>query len=291
MDTCKQCLTQGWIFKAVVGGFLIVSLDLSLLNAQATHKAPTLKTTTALAYNVAAIHSSKDDAANWSINEVGDTLSVHNASIREMIAEAYSIREDLVVGLPSWANTNHYDIQGKILGADPDTLKTVTDIQHRAMLQALLADRFQLTVHPKTMERPVYELRVEPNGVKLRPVATMSLNAGTDKSTFHGAAPGSLNTHFSGTEAELIGHAVSMEKVAFVLSMPVNRSVVDRTGLSGVYDIDLTWNPHDDSTNVGTEDKPGLFTALNEQLGLKLVAARGPVQTIAVDDVHLPTEN
>lgn len=284
-------MVQGWIPLSITIAFVITLLNASILSAQAVQQTSSEGPSTGLAYNVAAIHLSKGTDGHSSINEDGDTLSVHNASLLEIIAEAYSMREDLILGLPSWAVSNRYDIQGKILDADAETLKRVTDTQHRSMLQALLAARFQLKVHTESKIQPVYDLTIGTKGTKLRPVTTPDHGTAVGSDTFHGLAPGSLTSHFSGAEAELLGHAVTMEQFAFVLSYPVERSVIDKTRLPGIFDIDVTWNTNEGPAGNAIDAVPNLITAIQEQLGLKLVPAKGPVPDLVVDIVRAPTEN
>ena len=291
MKVLRPRLHQGWIPRSITIACFTTLLSALMLRAEVVQQAPLEGSSTGLAYDVAAIHLSRGMDHNSSINENGDALSVHNASLREMIAEAYSIREDLILGLPSWAVSEHYDIQGKITDADAETLKKLTDAQHRVMLQALLAARFQLKVHKRFTVQPVYDLTVGSKGSKLRPVATSKPATAAGSDTFHGLAPGSLTIHSSGAEAELIGHAVTVEQLAFVLSYQVERSVIDKTRLPGAFNVDLTWKTSDDKAGFPAEPIPHLITAIQEQLGLKLVSAKGPVQEIVVDTVHAPTKN
>ena len=267
----------------------------SLLSGMAFSQAPSGGTSEAagppLSYAVAAIHASRPDEKTSGINEDGDMLIVNNASLRDMLAEAYGIRPDLIKNLPGWAITDHYDIRAKIDGADPDAIGKLTDAQHRSMLQALLVSRFGLKAHSETSVEQVYNLIPAKTGVKLRAAGGGGSNAEALNAKFSGVPENTLTTHFSGNTAELIGRSVTLEQVAFVLSFQLNRSVVDKTTLKGVYDIDLTWVPEANLANQEDTSGAQLFTALQEQLGLKLGAGRGPVKKIVVDDVTRPSGN
>jgi uncharacterized protein (TIGR03435 family) len=144
--------------------------------------------------------------------------------------------------------------------------------QTQAMLQVALADRFKLRVHNEARDGPIYELVIAKGGFKLK------------------EAPASKHSRgYSWGRDHVEVRTGPIGSLVFVLSDLLSRNVVDKTGLSGNYDIDLNWTPDDQQ---GTPDAgPTLFTALEEQLGLKLVPAKGPVDTFVVDHVERPTEN
>jgi uncharacterized protein (TIGR03435 family) len=140
------------------------------------------------------------------------------------------------------------------------------------MLQSLLADRFKLRLHYETREQPIYELVVAKGGLKLKPLPPDQRPGGG---------------RFVRGEIALNGRSVAT--LAHFLTQFAGRSVVDKTSLAGNYDIDLKWTPDDQQ---GTPDAgPTLFTALQEQLGLKLISAKGPVQVLVVDHAERPSEN
>jgi uncharacterized protein (TIGR03435 family) len=142
------------------------------------------------------------------------------------------------------------------------------------MLQSLLADRFQLRVHYESRIQPIYELVLAKGGFKLKPLPADHERGG-----------------MSGRPGEMILHGMSIADLARSLSMSneAGRAVVDKTGLTGNYEIDLKWTPDDQQ---GTPDAGStLFTALEEQLGLKLEPAKGPVDTLVIDHVEKPSEN
>jgi uncharacterized protein (TIGR03435 family) len=140
------------------------------------------------------------------------------------------------------------------------------------MLQAVLGDRFKLRVHNETREGPIYNLAVAKNGFKLKEAPASKLPAGSTCARDH---------------IQLRNSPIG--SLAFCLSAPLGRKVVDTTRLIGNYAFTLTWTPYDQQTTP--DAGPTLFTALEEQLGLKLVPAKGPVEVFIVDHVERPTEN
>jgi uncharacterized protein (TIGR03435 family) len=149
------------------------------------------------------------------------------------------------------------------------------------MLQAVLAERFQMKVHQEDREAPIYALIVAKNGSKLKEAT----EAGAD----------SLNVE----RGQIIGHSLSLQELAKGLTGGnTGRVVVDRTGLTGKYDFTLTWTPDQGAAPPGpdggaTENVPGpsIFTAIQEQLGLKLEPAKGPVKTLVIDHIERPSAN
>ncbi len=194
-------------------------------------------------------------------------------TLRDLIAGAYDIRYDQISGGPSWADSDHYDIDAKAAEGEGGPL---TEAQARQMMQSLLADRFQLRVHRETQEAPVYELVVGKNGPKMKPVAA--------------DAPG--NSHVMGNDKGLHmerSHGV-MQELADQLSLTAGRPVLDRTGLTGAYAYKLDWYPANRIPPPDL-DTPSMFTALQEQLGLRLESAKGPVEKLVIDHAERPSEN
>ncbi len=194
-----------------------------------------------------------------------------------LLFNAYPVKPNVTIpGLPGWGNSALFDVDAK---ADDDTLAAATSLprdqqwnQTQLMLQALLADRFKLKVHMEKREGPIYELAIAKTGIKLKV-----------------APEGGHSRGYSWSHEHIEVRTGPIASLAFTLSDILGRTVVDKTGLTGNYDIDLKWTPDDQE---GAPDAgPTLFTALVEQLGLKLVPARGPVDTFVIDHVERPSEN
>lgn len=199
-----------------------------------------------------------------------------NTTLDILVKDAYgSFSEDQVVGMPSWAKSDRYDIEVRVDADTANEWKTLSNKerfkQEQPMLQAMLADRCKLKVHLETKELPVYDLVIAKGGLKMKE-----------------AAPGEENTgRFS--EGELIGHAMPIENLVFALPSD-GRSVVDKTGLGNKkFDFDLKWTP-DNRIEAG-DSGPSLFTALEEQLGLKLVSSKAPGTVLVVDHMERPSPN
>jgi len=190
--------------------------------------------------------------------EIGQTANLDANVIRW----AYSVKDYQVTG-PDWLATQRYDIAAKAEAS-------LSDKQLMAMLQALLAERFKLAIHRETKERTVYELVIGKNGPKLHEVE---------------AGP----SHSSGGRGSLSAQKMSMPQLADSLSRTVSLPVLDMTGIKGAFDIELKWAPEEGGDNA---NGPSIFTAVQEQLGLKLEQRKGPMEFIVVDHAErVPTEN
>ena len=190
-------------------------------------------------------------------------LTVMTATLKDMVAFAYHLRRHQVAGGPGWFDGDKYDIIAKADGR-------ATTEQLKLMLQSLLATRFQLTFHRETRELVLYDLVVGKGGPKLHEVDKAGLGLGL------GAT-------------RLNGRGATMPILAGALSDRVGRLVRDKTKLAGYYEFTLTWSP--EGTPADDKNLPDLFTAVQEQLGLKLEPAKGPVEVLTVDHAAKPSEN
>jgi len=248
-------------------------------------------------YDVISVKPNKSDNHMIRIQNTADGFSMSGVTLKMLIAQAYGIRQDLIFGAPAWLDSDHFDFDAKVAGADVDTFKKLNRDQKRTMLMAALKERFKLTAHTESKVMPVYELQVAKGGPKLKetvvepkpvdapasgPGGTPSITAGRRMTT---------SFSFGGGRFQMTGAPISA--LANQLSGVEKRSVIDKTGLTGNYDIDLKWTP-DDAPPAAAADgdaPPSIFTALQEQLGLKLEATKGPVDTLVVDHAELPAEN
>jgi uncharacterized protein (TIGR03435 family) len=194
-------------------------------------------------------------------------LTYSNVNLKEVIGKAYKVQQYQING-PDWFEIDRFDVVARF-----PSHSTAEEVS--LMLQALLADRFKLTLHRETRELPVYSLTVVKNGPKFKTTETAT-----------GITNNSNRTH------RHVVAKVSMASFAEFLTSEAGRPVLDKTGLVGSYEMTLDWTP--DSAPAGSDATifPSLFTALQEQLGLKLGSTRGPVETLVVDHVaRKPTEN
>ena len=253
------------------------------------------------AFDVVSIKPNKSDSGMVRIMAKPDGYAASNVSLKMLIQNAYGIREDLISGAPSWADSARFDIDAKVAGSDVDALKKLSPEQRRLVLRPLLADRFKLKIHTETKQLPVYELVAPKGGSKLKEATAGDTYANGIKG-FDGVGRGGMMRVGRG---QLTAQAVPMTSLANMLSQQLQRTVLDKTGLTGKYDLELNWTPDQGSDPMfkGPEGSPprgdaapdssgpSIFTALQEQLGLKLQSAKGPVETLVIDHVEMPSEN
>ena len=218
---------------------------------------------------------------------VGTNLTLH-----QLVTEAYRLRPFQVIGGPGWIKIDRFDINARA----PEGTTGRPD----PMLRTLLADRFKLRVHTETKEQQVYALVVaRPDGrlgLKLTPAtqdcAAPARDGGPGAVASQTRSPCGMNVNSSSTSGTLTGIGQPLSRLATALSgFAVDALVIDRTGLTGNFDIELQWTP-DNLRSVAAAaggDGPSLFTALQEQLGLKLESARGPVEYLVIDSAEQPT--
>jgi uncharacterized protein (TIGR03435 family) len=238
------------------------------IRAQSQTGAPT--------FEVASIKPTRADSTTISSSAAGDRFTAANHTPIMLIALAYHLKTDGVSGGPGWAGSERYDVEAKGKGVGEPA-------QLRAMLQALLADRFKLSVHRGTKEVPVYALVVGKNGAKLHEADAAS----TDGS--------------SGIRASILGHLTgkkaSMADLAASLTSIFGRPVLDQTGIKGLFDLQLNWTPDDSQPKLPEgapppeTSGPSIFTAVQEQLGLKLESTKGNTDVIVIDSIEKPSGN
>ncbi len=241
------------------------------------------------AFDVAAIHLHKPEPHEhnsiWSSPTDGH-FKATNISVLGLIRWAYEMPETRILGAPGWAGDTYFNIEAEADPAVDQQLHNLTSQAGRAlkerMVQALLADRFKLAAHTETRDLPIYALVAVKGGARL------------GESKFEGSTV-SHNTTAREGQIE-VESSNSLATLAEELSKEVGRPVVDRTGIAGRYDLKLKWTlddaPASQSQNGSSADSaPSLFTALQEQLGLRLEPGKGPVQVLIIDHVEMPSEN
>jgi len=192
---------------------------------------------------------------------------VTNGTLKGMIETAYDLRDFQIFGGPGWVNSERYDVLAKSESAVEDNQAI------RRRLQTLLAERFQLQLHRETKDLPEYALRVGKNGTRLS-AGEPSRVEGIERSC-----------------GQMVATRATMGNLVFMLSRQLDRPVIDDTGLPGKYKFDLKWTPDAGPCTGATDDRPSLFTALQEQLGLKLESIKGPVDSLVIDSAARPSEN
>lgn len=228
-----------------------------------------------------------------------DGYAATNISLKMLIQFAYGIREDQISGAPGWADSDRYDIDAKVAGHDVADLEKMKPEDRGLMLRPLLVDRFKLASHSETKVLPIYELVIAKNGLKLKEADT-----NTPATEIKGAPGGGRAGMMMMRPGQLNGQGIPITSLVNQLSRVLHRTVVDKTGLTGRYDVTLQWtDERSDPAFKGPDGAPqraepapdnsgpSIFTAVQEQLGLRLQSAKGPVETIVIDHVEMPSEN
>jgi uncharacterized protein (TIGR03435 family) len=270
---------------------MILILTLASLMLPALGNAQTQPT-----FEAATIKPDKGCAGPYGRNLPG-RLVMNCYSIQELAAFAWGVRKEQVVGqfFP-----DRYDIEATVDAATP-----INQI-YGPMLQALLEDRFALRFHRETRDLPIYNLVVAKGGVKMPSAKGDCVVSPADggppvpASQGRPAAPVFFCGHPNSGARSVEGKGITMKALSGTLSRTgLNRSVVDETGLAGAFDVTVNWvtDPSDplfDGLGGPPTSEPGvgpsLFTALQEQLGLRLQAGRGPVEVLVIDRVEKPTQ-
>lgn len=246
----------------VIGGLAILASDSPRMSAQTAPAA-------AAGFEVASIrpHGGEDDHQETNLLPGGRYVGI-NATVRKLIRLSLAVEDEQILGAPGWIDKERYDIEAKTGSSD-----RLEPPEFQRDLLALLQNRFQFRFHRETRERTVYWLVVPKGGMKLK-------NAiGTEEA--------SMSTNSNGATKVLDAKAMTMRELAGALSRQTGKTVEDHTGLSGRFDVKLEW---DESQAVNAE-LPSIFTAIQEQLGLKLNTAKGEVGVIVVDHVEQPSVN
>jgi uncharacterized protein (TIGR03435 family) len=216
-------------------------------------------------FEVASIHLNPSGTTDSVINfpETG-RLTVTNATLKTLIRAAWGIQNDQVFGGPKWLDTDRYDIEAKTSGR-------ITEDQDQSLLQNLLADRFRLKTHEEQREQPVYALTVAKPGL-------IAANTGAGASIHTNRGPG--KTRIAVTN-------IGLNQFAGMLARQLGRTVLNKTGLSGNYDFALEWDPD----QLPDSQTPSVFTALQQQLGLRLDSQKATVPVLVIDSADHPSDN
>ncbi len=233
-------------------------------------------------FEVATIKPSKPDAqGKLFVVEPGGKFRTLNFTLGEMISTAYGVQAKQVVNAPDWVWTEKFDVQ-----AQPDTPGAPSRAQLMGEVQRLMADRFQLKFHRDKKELSALVLTVDKSGSKLKPS--------------DGDPKGLPGLFFGGVGMLRANNAMISDFTSLMQSAVLDRPVVDRTGLTGRYDFTLKWTPDEAQlaqmgmkapATEAADAPPNLFTALPEELGLRMESTRTPVDVLVVDKVERPSEN
>jgi len=268
-----------WARTFAIAGLFVSGLDVA--GAQAP------------AFDVASVKPNRSGVVSMSIGPlVGRDFSAENVPLRELIRYAYQQPDFQLVNVPAWAASERFDVRARTGDVSPSI--SAGEAPDRLMLRALLADRFKLAIHAETREVPTYALvRSRRDGQPGPARRATETDCAALKEASRGAPPvvnDGLRCGFRNNGTGLfVANALDMSAFARFLSGQVQRVVFDRTGLKGEWDFRLTWTPARLQDAGAQSDGPSLFTALQEQLGLKLDSTKGPVDVLVIDGVERPT--
>jgi uncharacterized protein (TIGR03435 family) len=240
-------------------------------------------------FEVASVKPNRSGSPQWDFDAPPGRVVGTNVLLRDLIRFAYYIYGgdwDVRIAGPDWIKTARFDIDGR-------SKAPVTTPRAMSMLRQLLADRFRLKAHFEQREHSVFALvlaradgrfgpRLAPAAVDCATVAgPVPFDPG--KPPVCGSRGGAGNLSIGG---------LTMEQIALVLTSPAGRQIVNRTGLNGGFDLELKWTqepPAGDRNPAVPATGPSIFTALEEQLGLKLESTRAPIEVLVIDSVEQPT--
>ncbi|MGC4050159.1 MAG: M56 and DUF3738 domain-containing protein [Paludibaculum sp.] len=276
---------------AVAGPLLIGALSVPAGRAQSSSDSAS--------FEVASIKPSDPDARGIRLGLLpGGGLRCQNVRLRQLIEFAYEVQPFQISGGPDWLNSRGFDIVAKApQSGDAPELENLNLEQQKSLemlvrerTRSLLAERFQLTLHRTSKEMPVYALVTVKGGAKLKP-------AGSEEGN---------RQQMRGRPGQLTAENMGLDGLANHLSRLLSRPVLDRTGLTGRFNFQLEWTPDNEleggprgpgkaekASAIGAADPtgPSLFTALQEQLGLKLESTKGPGEMVVIDRAEKPSEN
>jgi uncharacterized protein (TIGR03435 family) len=256
---------------------------------------PAAATPAPMEFDVVSVKPNTSESGMMRVMTRPGIFSATGVTLKTLIQQAYNIREDLISSGPGWVGSSAWDIEGKISPADADALKAMTNEQRNAaqrqMMQHALVDRFKLQTHIETKTLPVYELVLAKGGSRLKEADPNSTYANGIKGPDGVGKAGMMRFGRDRLDAQ----GVPINSLVSFLSQRLERTVIDKTGLTGKYDVTLTFIPEDDTpgkdNGASDSNTPDLFTAVQEQLGLKLVSSKGPVDTLVIDNAEKPAEN
>jgi uncharacterized protein (TIGR03435 family) len=276
--------------------------QLNLPLAHAPQNSAAAPTAPKYQFEVISIKPTQTRGSSFVSGFTADGYRASHDTIMLVIVQAFGVSAFSITGAPPWLSDESYDIEAKMDEATAEAMKAMSPDQRKAaqrqMLQAMLADRFALKTHSETVDGSVYALTTGKDGAKLQaadPGKAFQL-MGPD-----GGSVSGVITRGRGSEGGRRLNATSVNMAYFVkaLTVELRKPVIDKTGLTGTYDFTLEFAPEqapraesDDSGAPPSE--PGaasIFTALQQQLGLKLEAGRGPVQKFVIDHIERPSGN
>jgi len=263
-------------------------------------------------YEVASIKATAETENRRTMMMTPDGTSMHGVDVQMLLQQAFGVESDRILGAPGWVKSNRYDIEAKVAPEEAPKMEKLKVEERREMLLPLLQERLNLKYHHESRELPTYVLVVAKGGPKLtqsKPGSPVPPPSNTPGAT---PGPGGPPRDPIGNRGMMMmnpgrieAHGGGMFLLSHALSALVGRTVVDKTGLTGNYDFSLNWTPDESMRNLmggpgGGPEKgdadpeaggPSLFTAVQEQLGLKLESQKDTLDVIVIDHIDLPSQN
>jgi uncharacterized protein (TIGR03435 family) len=257
-------LYSWFVNRRILTAALLLCFSVRLLDAQA--------------FEVASVHPHSPGDARFGVKmPVNGQFAATGVVTKLLVMLAYDVQESQIVGGPDWFATDKWDVQAK--SGDGSTHSSEETLH---MLRSMLEERFGLRIHRETQQRPAYVLTVAKGGPKFK------------------SPEESGSTNYRITRNSISLERGDIARMAQFLSTALGRPVIDQTGLSGIYDLSLQWDdapvpeggvPGLDTPAVPGNDRGSIFTAIQDDLGLRLESRRAPVEVIVVDRVERPSEN
>ena len=254
-------------------------------------------------FDVVSIKPDKSGSMMMRVMFTPDGISVNGLTVHMLLREALGISDSQLAGEPGWLNSDRYDIEAKVAAGDAPKLDALKPDQRWAMMLPVFEDRFGLKFHHETKDITQYVLVVAKGGLKMT-------EATPDETYPDGLKGPDGKTGGAGMmrvgPGELTGQAVTIANLVRFLSFQFHSPVLDKTGLTGKYDMNLTWAPDESEGMMRSQDGgapqsgspappsstgPSIFTALEEQLGVKLEAHKEPGDVIVIDHIDQPSAN
>jgi uncharacterized protein (TIGR03435 family) len=267
--------------------------SLGQTSAPSSPQAPTSAAASPSAFEVAAIKLNNSGSGDSDSGTNNGRFTATNVSLKNIMQyDAYGIPGSRILDGPKWLDSTKFDIQAKMDDSAADRLRTLSRDQRKletqAMFQQLLADRFKLVAHWETRELPVYALIVARKGPNLQPAKDPSEGP-------------NISSNESRSGYQLTAKGVTMPELAEALTQALSRelghNIIDKTEIKGRYELTLKWTPDAGAAPAtagvasSADSGPSIFTAVQEQLGLKLEPAKAPVKVLVIDHAEMPSEN
>ena len=209
-----------------------------------------------------------------------------NVSVHQMLTQGYHLNDNQLINEPDWAKSERFDVKGKVADADAEAARKLSWDQKRVFFQQVLKERFGLVAHRETRELPEYALTPAKGGVKL-------VDGKADPNVSPDMRSGGFRTNMRGGVKKIDCAGMPIDLLVQFLSNETGRTVVNKVGLDGKYSYTLSWRPAmaQAATDDAGDSTPDLFTAVQEQLGLKLEPVKGPVDVLVIDHLERPAAN